>query len=197
MRLRCLCGKNKLGGGTRRVKQRVPSPPALGPNLDEAEGHPIPSTRPLRPNLSRRPSQSSPHTPQIGRRVPSAPAAHGPNLGAQRVRSGGGSHTPPMPPSNSCPEGPTHLPVSLQPHPCLQTNSSPVVPHHRLRRFRPPAGAGAFPFPFPFCGWSDTGPLMYLELRVMVFPLRGPVVYSTCSMSRFPLSTCLSEPLRM
>ena len=58
-----------LGGGQRRVKQRVPSPPSLGPNLDEAEGHPLPSAPQIRSNLGLRPSQSGPCRPQIGWRV--------------------------------------------------------------------------------------------------------------------------------
>ena len=60
----------------------MPSPPALGPNLDEAEGHPLPSAGQIRSNLGLRPSQSGPYIPQIGRRVPSAPTSFGPNLGA-------------------------------------------------------------------------------------------------------------------
>ena len=59
----------------------MPSPLALGPNLDEAEGHPLPSAPEIRANLGLRPSQSGLYRPQIGRRVPSAPTSFGPNLG--------------------------------------------------------------------------------------------------------------------
>ena len=84
-------GDALLGEGKRRVKQRVPPPPALRPNLGEAEGHPLPSAPQIRSNLGLRPSQSGPCRPQIGRRVPSAPTSFGPNLGAAEGPPGRGS----------------------------------------------------------------------------------------------------------